>query len=114
VVESYQAQSATPCGSAFEHRRLRCREERAASRKWVEIDRYALAMTRRMAEACMADYARFEFHLVAQRLQNFCSEDLGAFWLDILKDRLYTTGRDSHARRSRRRRSILSRKCCCA
>jgi isoleucyl-tRNA synthetase len=68
--------------------------------EWVEIDRYALAMTREMAEACMADYARFEFHLVAQRLQIFCSEDLGAFWLDILKDRLYTTGRDSKARRS--------------
>jgi isoleucyl-tRNA synthetase len=68
--------------------------------EWVEIDRYALAMTREMAEACKADYARFEFHLVAQRLQNFCSEDLGAFWLDILKDRLYTTGRDSAPRRS--------------
>src|SRR5688572_20496119 len=68
--------------------------------KWVEIDRYALAMTRQMAEACIADYGRFEFHLVAQRLQNFCSEDLGAFWLDILKDRLYTTGRDSAPRRS--------------
>jgi isoleucyl-tRNA synthetase len=68
--------------------------------EWVEIDRYALAMTREMAAACQADYARFEFHLVAQRLQIFCSEDLGAFWLDILKDRLYTTGRDSKARRS--------------
>jgi len=67
---------------------------------WVEIDRYAIAMTRDMAEACKAAYARFEFHLVAQRLQIFCSEDLGAFWLDILKDRLYTTGRDSRARRS--------------
>ena len=68
--------------------------------EWVEIDRYALAMTREMAEACAADYARFEFHLVAQRLQIFCSEDLGAFWLDVLKDRLYTTGRNSRPRRS--------------
>src|SRR5699024_7861890 len=34
------------------------------------------------------------------RLQTFCSEDLGAFYLDILKDRLYTTATDSHARRS--------------
>ncbi len=68
--------------------------------EWVEIDRYALAMTRSMAAACMADYAKFEFHLVAQRLQTFCSEDLGGFWLDILKDRLYTTGAKSHARRS--------------
>ena len=68
--------------------------------EWVEIDRYALAMAREMAEACKADYARFEFHVVAQRLQIFCSEDLGAFWLDVLKDRLYTTGRDSKPRRS--------------
>src|SRR5258706_10496500 len=68
--------------------------------QWVEIDRYAAAMTRQMADACIADYERFEFHLVAQRLQNFCSEDLGAFWLDILKDRLYTTGTDSRPRRS--------------
>jgi isoleucyl-tRNA synthetase len=68
--------------------------------EWVEIDRYALAMTREMGEACMQDYKRFEFHLVAQRLQNFCSEDLGGFWLDILKDRLYTAGAGSRARRS--------------
>jgi isoleucyl-tRNA synthetase len=68
--------------------------------EWVEIDRYALAMTRAMAAECTAGYAGFEFHLVAQRLQNFCSEDLGGFWLDILKDRLYTTRADSRARRS--------------
>ena len=43
----------------------------------------------------MADYARFEFHLVTQRMQTFCSEDLGGFYLDVLKDRLYTCGRDS-------------------
>ena len=68
--------------------------------QWVEIDRYALAMTREMAQACIADYKKFEFHLVAQRLQTFCSEDLGGFWLDILKDRLYTAGAASSARRS--------------
>jgi isoleucyl-tRNA synthetase len=68
--------------------------------QWVEVDRYALAMTREMAQACIADYGKFEFHLVAQRLQNFCSEDLGGFWLDILKDRLYTAGAASPARRS--------------
>ncbi len=68
--------------------------------QWLEVDRYALAMTREMAAACIADYAKFEFHTVAQRLQNFCSEDLGGFWLDILKDRLYTAGVNSPARRS--------------
>ena len=68
--------------------------------QWLEIDRYALAMTREMADACIKDYTKFEFHLVAQRLQTFCSEDLGGFWLDILKDRLYTAGTDSKSRRS--------------
>ena len=68
--------------------------------QWIEIDRYALAMTREMANACAADYEKFDFHLVVQRLQTFCSEDLGGFWLDVLKDRLYTAGPSSAARRS--------------
>jgi isoleucyl-tRNA synthetase len=49
---------------------------------------------------CTADYERFEFHKVVQALMNFCSEDLGAFYLDILKDRLYTTAADSVPRRA--------------
>lgn len=68
--------------------------------QWLEIDRYALAMTRQMAEACIADYERFEFHFVSQKLQAFCSEDLGGFYLDILKDRLYTCGKNSQPRRA--------------
>jgi len=68
--------------------------------RWLEVDRYALALTRQLQEQCTADYARFEFHKVVQALMNFCSEDLGAFYLDILKDRLYTAGENSRARRS--------------
>ena len=68
--------------------------------EWLEIDRYALAMTRLLQTQCAADYERFEFHKVVQALQNFCAEDLGAFYLDILKDRLYTTARDSRSRRA--------------
>ena len=68
--------------------------------QWLEIDRYALAMTRQMQAQCEADYGKYEFHRVAQSLQNFCSEDLGGFYLDILKDRLYTTAANSLARRS--------------
>jgi isoleucyl-tRNA synthetase len=45
-------------------------------------------------------YGNYEFHDVAQKLQAFCSEDLGGFYLDVLKDRLYTAGADSRARRS--------------
>ena len=66
----------------------------------LEIDRYAQAMTARWQQAVTEDYTRFEFHLVSAKLQTFCSEDLGAFYLDILKDRLYTTAPKSLARRS--------------
>ncbi len=66
----------------------------------VEIDRYALALAARLQEQVRKDYASYQFHLVAQKLQAFCAEDLGAFYLDILKDRLYTCGAGSAARRS--------------
>jgi isoleucyl-tRNA synthetase len=68
--------------------------------QWLEIDRYALALTRRMQEEVLADYRVYSFHSAVQRLHNFCSEDLGAFYLDILKDRLYTSGANSTARRA--------------
>ncbi len=68
--------------------------------QWLEIDRYALAFTRQLQQTCEGEYARFEFHRVVQALQTFCSEDLGGFYLDILKDRLYTTAPKSVARRS--------------
>ncbi len=68
--------------------------------EWLEIDRYALAMTRSLQDQCAADYERYEFHKVVQALQNFCAEDLGAFYLDILKDRLYTSATDSRPRRA--------------
>ena len=68
--------------------------------EWLEIDRYALALMQKLQDDICADYARYEFHLVVQKLQGFCSEDLGGFYLDILKDRLYTAGENSPARRS--------------
>ncbi|TFW30462.1 isoleucine--tRNA ligase [Massilia horti] len=66
----------------------------------LEIDRYALAATQALQNDIAAHFERYEFHPVVARLQNFASEDLGGFYLDILKDRLYTTGVDSVARRS--------------
>ncbi|CAH1192774.1 isoleucine--tRNA ligase [Candidatus Nitrotoga sp. BS] len=68
--------------------------------EWMEIDRYALALVSRLQLEIKADYERYEFHLVVQKLQTFCSEQLGGFYLDILKDRLYTTAQNSYARRS--------------
>jgi isoleucyl-tRNA synthetase len=65
-----------------------------------EIDRFALVQAAQVAAAAEADYARYDFHLVVQRLQTYCSEELGGFYLDVLKDRLYTTPADGRARRS--------------
>src|SRR5574340_741962 len=67
---------------------------------WLEIDRYALALTRQLQAELQAHYDAYEFHFIVQKLQSFCSEDLGGFYLDILKDRLYTSGADSRARRA--------------
>ncbi|MCB1999684.1 MAG: isoleucine--tRNA ligase, partial [Rhodoferax sp.] len=69
-------------------------------RDMLEIDRYALARAAQLQADILAHYKVYEFHPVVAKLQIYCSEDLGAFYLDILKDRLYTTGADSHARRS--------------
>ncbi|HEY0268039.1 MAG TPA: class I tRNA ligase family protein, partial [Methyloradius sp.] len=68
--------------------------------EWLEIDRYALALTEKKQAEILADYERYEFHLAVQKFVAFCSEDLGSFYLDILKDRLYTTGETSHPRRA--------------
>jgi isoleucyl-tRNA synthetase len=59
-----------------------------------------LARTAQFQTEVLAHYERYEFHPVVAKLQVFCSEDLGAFYLDVLKDRLYTTAPGSHARRS--------------
>ncbi|MDP2230058.1 isoleucine--tRNA ligase [Methylotenera sp.] len=68
--------------------------------EWLEIDRYALHLTEKLQTEVLADYDRYEFHLAVQKFVSFCSEDLGGFYLDILKDRLYTAGETSHARRA--------------
>jgi len=66
----------------------------------LEIDRWALARAAAFQAEVLAHYEVYEFHPVVAKLQVFCSEDLGAFYLDILKDRLYTTAPKSLARRS--------------
>jgi isoleucyl-tRNA synthetase len=66
----------------------------------LEIDRYALARAAQFQAEVLAHYEVYEFHPVVAKLQVYCSEDLGAFYLDILKDRLYTTAPKSLARRS--------------
>ena len=66
----------------------------------LEIDRYALSRAAQLQADILAHYKVYEFHPVVSKLQIYCSEDLGSFYLDILKDRLYTTAAHSLARRS--------------
>ena len=66
----------------------------------LEIDRYALARAAQFQAEILAHYQVYEFHPVVAKLQIYCSEDLGGFYLDILKDRLYTSAPGSLARRS--------------
>jgi isoleucyl-tRNA synthetase len=78
----------------------------------LEVDRYALSRTAQLQADIVGHYNAergvfegghfgvYEFHPVVAKLQIFCSEDLGAFYLDVLKDRLYTTQATSLARRS--------------
>jgi hypothetical protein len=66
----------------------------------LEIDRYALGRAAAVPGRGAGHYEVYEFHPVVAKLQLFCSEDLGGFYLDVLKDRLYTTAPKSLARRS--------------
>ncbi len=66
----------------------------------LEIDRYALTRAAQFQQEVLAHYKVYEFHPVVAKLQLYCSEDLGGFYLDVLKDRLYTTAPKSMARRS--------------
>ena len=66
----------------------------------LEIDRYALARAAQLQADILGHFQVYEFHPVVSKLQIYCSEDLGAFYLDVLKDRLYTTAPKSFARRS--------------
>ena len=66
----------------------------------LEIDRYALGVLHDLSAECQAAYSAYELHKVVQAIVHFCAEDLGAFYLDILKDRLYTNAEGSHDRRA--------------
>ena len=68
--------------------------------EWLEIDRYAVARLDALQKELLAHLDVFEFQPVTSKLQTYCSEDLGGFYLDVLKDRLYTSKADGLPRRS--------------
>ncbi len=68
--------------------------------KLFEIDRWILHRFQRLVERILKAYDEFEFHIIFHSLHNFCVVDLSALYLDILKDRLYTSLPSSPKRRS--------------
>ncbi len=71
-----------------------------ASKDLAELDRWILHRTQQLLSDCRGAYDNFEFHTVYHRLNNFCSVDLSALYLDIVKDRLYCGRAGSLDRRS--------------
>ena len=74
--------------------------DQVAEAELLPLDRYMLARTRDLTEKILAWYEAFEFHRVYQAVNEFAIVDLSSFYLDVLKDRMYTFAPTSQARRS--------------
>ncbi|MCH9698504.1 MAG: isoleucine--tRNA ligase [Gammaproteobacteria bacterium] len=66
----------------------------------LAIDQWAIDRTSQLQDQIVEDYEQYQFHQVLQKIHHFCAVDMGGFYLDISKDRQYTTQADSRARRS--------------
>ena len=66
----------------------------------IELDRWAVDRALQLQQEITQAYQDYQFHLIYHRLHNFCVVDMGGFYLDVIKDRQYTTGADSLPRRS--------------
>ena len=66
----------------------------------VVLDRWAVSMAKEAQEQIIQAYENYDFHKVVQRIMQFCSIEMGSFYLDIIKDRQYTAKSDSVARHS--------------
>ena len=66
----------------------------------VALDRWAIKRCQQLQEEILIAYEQYHFHVIYQKIHNFCAVDLGSFYLDIIKDRQYTTSVNSVARRS--------------
>ena len=73
-----------------------------ADSELLELDRWALSRLNRLTEKVTTAYDKYEFHAIYHAVHNFCAVDLSAFYLDILKDRLYTSAKGSIDYRSAR------------
>ncbi|MFI4913886.1 MAG: isoleucine--tRNA ligase [Steroidobacterales bacterium] len=75
-------------------------QDALAPRELVALDRWVIGRTEQLQQEITAAYRDYAFHVIYQKIHNFCVVDLGGFYLDIIKDRLYTTPSAGRARRS--------------
>ncbi len=68
--------------------------------KMVSLDHWAVSRAFELQKDIVEAYDKFEFHKIYQKIHNFCAVDMGSFYLDVIKDRIYTMPADSQARRS--------------
>ncbi len=71
-----------------------------APNELLALDAWAVARAKQLQDELLPAYENYEFHQIYQKVHNFCSVDMGSFYLDVIKDRQYTTQEDSLARRS--------------
>ncbi|WP_412754111.1 isoleucine--tRNA ligase [Legionella londiniensis] len=71
-----------------------------SSEHLVELDKWIIARSQALQEEIIKAYEQYNFHVIYQKIHNFCAIELGSFYLDIIKDRQYTTPVNSIARRS--------------
>lgn len=71
-----------------------------SAEQMIVLDRWAVGITKVAQEEILEAYSKYDFHRVVQRIMQFCSIEMGSFYLDIIKDRQYTAKTDSIARRS--------------
>lgn len=71
-----------------------------ASEDMLALDRWAVDAARRVQEDIIKAYDAYQFHLIYQKIHHFCTIEMGSFYLDVIKDRQYTTQANSRARRS--------------
>ncbi|WP_214660654.1 isoleucine--tRNA ligase [sulfur-oxidizing endosymbiont of Gigantopelta aegis] len=71
-----------------------------STEQMLPLDRWIMVTAEELQQEIIGAYEQYDFHIVYQKVHNFCAMDLGAFYLDVIKDRQYTTQEDSVARRS--------------
>ena len=75
-------------------------QHQVSTEQLLALDQWAIERAAQLQREIIQAYDSYEFHLIYQKVHNFCSVDMGSFYLDIIKDRQYTTPTNSLARRS--------------